>query len=61
MNLIRNWWKQDNFKGSKMYIFVSKMKMIKENILKWNKEHFNNIFREKLDIVEILKELYIKF
>ena len=46
MELIREWWNQRNLKGSKNYIFVSKMKKIKENILKWNKEHFNNIFKE---------------
>ena len=39
MNLVKNWWIQDNFKGSKMFIFVSKMKSIKNIILKWNKEH----------------------
>lgn len=33
------------------------MKMIKENILKWNKEHFNNIFKEKIDIEESIKKL----
>ena len=57
MNLVKNWWIQDNFKGSKMFIFVSKMKSIKEKILRWNKEHFKNIFKEKLDIEEDLCKL----
>ena len=43
-----------------MYIFVSKMKMLKENILKCFKEHFNNIFNEKLEVEERLKELNLE-
>lgn len=54
---IKMWWAQGNFEGSRMFIFVSKMKMLKEKILRWNKEHFNNIFKEKLDIEERLKKL----
>lgn len=34
--------------------------MIKEKILKWNNEHFNNIFKEKIDIEERLKELSLE-
>ena len=44
---IKEWQSQGDFEGSKMFIFVYKMKMLKEKILKWNKEHFNNIFKEK--------------
>lgn len=54
------WWSQSNFKGSKMFIFVSKMKILKENTLRWNKEHFNNIFKEKIEIEEKLKELNLE-
>ena len=31
--------------------------MLKECILRWNKKHFNNIFKEKLDIENQLKEI----
>lgn len=34
--------------------------MLKEKILRWNKEHFNNIFKEKLDIENKLKELNLE-
>ena len=40
-----------------MFTFVSKMKYIKEKILKWSKEHLKNIFKEKLDIEEELNKL----
>ena len=54
---IKVWWSQGNFEGSKMFIFMSKIKMLKEKILRWNKEHFNKIFKEKLEIEDRLKEL----
>ena len=34
---IKTWWSQGNFEGSKMFLFVSKIKMLKEKILRWNK------------------------
>lgn len=57
IELIRSWWQQDNIKGSKMFKFVSKMKMLKSKILEWNREHFNNIFKEKLNNEENLNTL----
>ena len=57
MNLIENWWNEETPKGSKMFTFVSKMKHIKLRILEWNKKHFRNIFKEKLEIEEELNKL----
>lgn len=54
---IHTWWLQGEFEGSKMFIFVSKIKMLKEKILIWNRTHFKNIFKEKLDIEEELRKL----
>jgi hypothetical protein len=54
---VGSWWNERKFKGSKMFIFVSKLKYIKEKILKWNKEHFGNIFKEKLENEEELVKL----
>ena len=34
---IKLWWSQGSFEGSKMFIFMSKIKMLKDKILKWNK------------------------
>ena len=33
---------------------------MKENILKWNREHFNNIFKEKLEIENQLRNLNLE-
>ena len=57
MKNINQWWQEGEFKGYKMYCFVSKLKMLKEKILKWNKTHFNNIIKEKLKNEEDLKNL----
>lgn len=57
LELIKTWWTQANFAGSKMFIFISKLKLLKENILRWNREHFNNIFKERLKIEDKLKNL----
>lgn len=57
---IKEWWVQDKFEGSKMFIFISKMKMLKERILRWNQEHFNNIFKEKIDIEDKLRNLNLE-
>ena len=57
MELVKSWWTQANFVGSKMFVFVSKLKLLKEYILRWNREHFNNIFKEKLETKEKLENL----
>ena len=50
LNNIKTWWAQDSCDGSKMFIFIQKLRMLKDHILKWNREQFNNIFKEKLEI-----------
>ena len=60
INKIKEWWALDKFEGSKMYVFVAKMRKLKERILRWKKEHFNDIFKEKLDIENQLKELNLE-
>lgn len=54
---IKAWSSQGEFEGSKMYIFVSKINMLKEKILNWNKDHFKNVFKEKLETEDKLKTL----
>ena len=36
------------------------MKMLKEDILRWNNQDFKNIFKEKLEIEDRLKELNLE-
>ena len=57
LELIRIWWIEARFEGYKMFIFISKMKMLKEQILIWKKDPFNNIFKEKIEIEVKLRDL----
>ena len=50
LETIKVWRSQGTFVGSKMFIFMSKIKMLKDKILTWNKNHFNDIFKEKLEV-----------
>ena len=50
LNIIKLWWAEDRCEASKMFVFINKLKMLKEQILRWNREQFHNIFKEKLDI-----------
>ena len=38
INNIKSWWAQDSCVGSKMFVFIQKLKMLKDHILKWNRE-----------------------
>ena len=45
---LKEWW--DSFppiRGTRMYQFQQKIKLLKGHIKKWNKESFGNIFQEK--------------
>lgn len=54
---IEQWWLESKFEGSKMFYFIVKLKLLIEKIIKQNTEHFNNIFKDKLDNEEELKNL----
>ena len=57
LNNIKTWWAQDSCDGSKMFIFIQKLKMLKDHILKWNRDQFSNIFKEKIEIEKQLEDL----
>ena len=47
-------------KGTKMYQFQNKIKLLKANIKKWNKDSFGNIFQAKKELDNKIKEVQIK-
>jgi hypothetical protein len=48
MQNIETWWgERPNLYGTKMYQFQQRLKHIKLQLKKWNKEVFGNIFEEK--------------
>ena len=45
---LHEWWEESPpIRGTRMYQFQQKIKLLKNNIKKWNKESFGNIFQEK--------------
>ncbi|XP_057832961.2 uncharacterized protein LOC131043747 [Cryptomeria japonica] len=50
--LIENWWKEEVFVGSKLFCFISKLKLVKQKLLQWNAQHFKNIFGTKKSLEE---------
>ena len=57
MEHIKKWWNDDRPQGSKMFCLITKMKNLKRKIKEWNKEHFKNIFKTKIEIEEELNLL----
>ena len=48
---IKEWWESSPpIRGTRMYQFQHKLKILKGHIKKWNKESFRNIFHEKTDL-----------
>ena len=54
---VRNWWGGYDFQGSPSYILASKLKALKEDIKKWNKECFGDVRIKKLDLMHELQML----
>ena len=54
--LIKEWW-GIKVEGTTMFRVVAKLKNVKKNIKKWNKNTFGNIFEYKKNIFEELKEI----
>ena len=45
---LQEWWEDfPPIRGTRMYQFQQKLKLLKYNIKKWNKESFGNIFQAK--------------
>jgi hypothetical protein len=54
---VRNWWGGYDFQESPSYILASKLKALKEDIKKWNKECFGDVRIKKLDLMHELQML----
>jgi hypothetical protein len=54
---VRTWWGGYDFQGSPSDILASKLKALKEDIKKWNKECFGDVRIKKLDLMHELQRL----
>lgn len=53
MENINNWWTQTTIRSDNiMYIFQQKLKTIKSNLKRWNKDTFGDIFQAKKELEE---------
>jgi hypothetical protein len=56
--MAHHWWNTDEIqKGTKMYCFQQKLKYFKQQVRKWNKEVFGNIFQERKLLEQKLEAL----
>ena len=53
---VRQWWGSYEFQGNPSFVLASKIKVLKEDIKKWNKESFGDVHIKKL---ELMKELQL--
>ncbi|XP_059064717.1 uncharacterized protein LOC131856805 [Cryptomeria japonica] len=47
MGLVEKWWKEMEITVSEIFGVISNLKVVKNNLLRWNKMHFGNIFETK--------------
>ena len=52
---VKQWWDGYSFKGSPSFILAQKLKALKANLKKWNREEFGDLaFRKKNKLTELL-------
>lgn len=50
VDMLEKWWSSYKVSGSKLFFFVSMLKLIKQDLLSWNREKIGNIFEDKAKI-----------
>lgn len=57
LRLLEVWWKEVEVSGSKIFKVVNKLKIIKQKLIIWNREYFENMFDKKYQVEEELVEV----
>ncbi|GLJ56609.1 hypothetical protein SUGI_1239030 [Cryptomeria japonica] len=57
LKLLKEWWNVAEVFGFGIYKVVNKLKIIKQKLIHWNKEHFGNIFDKKAQVEAKLAEV----
>ena len=58
---LKEWWEaMPTIRGTRMYQFQKKLKLLKSKIKKWNKDSFGNIFQSKQELDRKIKEVQIQ-
>jgi hypothetical protein len=57
VGLVKQWWDSYSFQGTPSYVLACKLKALKLDLKKWNKEVFGNVERNKRKLFEDLQAL----
>ena len=57
---VDSWWNCHSFSGTPSYVFAKKMKVLKEEIIQWNRQEFDNVGRKKKELLGALESLDAK-
>lgn len=59
MENVSQWWLSYSFRGSHSFALTRKLKALKLNLKKWNKEVFGNVKKQKMVFLDELCDLDI--
>ena len=59
-DLIKRWWEETRVEGYASYVVAKKLKVIKEEIKKWNREVFGDIKVRKYNLMDSINQLDFK-
>lgn len=51
---VHSWWNRQSFSGTPSYVFAKKLKVLKDDIIKWNRRELGNVSCQKKDLLEVL-------
>ena len=57
---VHSWWNQYSFPSTPSFVLAKKLKVLKGDIIKWNRSEFGNVARQKKELLEALKLLDAK-
>ena len=60
VNRVDSWWNRHSFSGTPNYVFAKKLKVLKEDIIQWNRQEFGNVGRKKKELLKALESLDTK-
>ena len=57
---VASWWNRHSFSGTPSFVFARKLKVLKEDIIQWNRQEFGNIGHRKKELLGALELLDAK-
>jgi len=57
---VYSWWNRHSFSGTPSYVFVEKLKALKEDMIQWNCREFGNVSCQKKESLGALDLLDVK-